>query len=123
MIRVGVEAQATIRGLAIVGKQVAFATAQALNDTAFEARDTERNLAQGVFTIRRPWVLQGIQVARPFATRNNLRAVVEVEPKRDFLGKFEEGGIKRPTEGRTIAVPDDDAFPRSKVIPQGKRPK
>jgi len=125
MIRIGeVEVDATIRGINAVFRQIRFAATNALNDTVFEARDTERNLIEGDFIVRREWVLQGIQVPKGAkATRDNLETELVLEAKRDFLAKFEEGGIKRPRGGHSLAVPHDESFRRSQVVPKGKRPK
>src|SRR5882724_1035050 len=105
-------------------KQFPFAVANALNRLAFEFRDQERNLIEGRFTVRRPWVTQGVQVpAGGRATKDRLQSRVEVEQKRSFLWKFEAGGIKRSRQGGLIAIPKQDVFPESQVVPKGKRPK
>lgn len=124
MIGIAIDDRAALRAVASVFKQVNFAAANALNDLVFEARDTERNTVEGRFTIRRPWVLQGIQVPTGGkATRDKLEADLVLDEQRDFLTKFEKGGVKRPVGPHSLAVPDDQAFRHTQVIPQGKRPK
>jgi hypothetical protein len=120
--KIRVDTSATIKGLENLVKQVRFATSKAMNDAAFIARDAERRHVEEAFTVRRPFVLQGIQVERPYATKANLTVALSVEPKRDFLTKFEEGGTKTP-QGQHLAVPDAQTFDRSRVVPRGKRPK
>lgn len=120
--KIRVDPSATIKGLENLVKQVRFATSKAMNDAAFIARDAERRHVEDAFTVRRPFVLQGIQVERPYATKANLTVALSVEPKRDFLAKFEEGGTKTP-QGQHLAVPDAQTFDRSRVVPRGKRPK
>ena len=57
------------------------------------------------FTIRRAYVLQGVKFSK-FSTKRDLEAIVEIDPTREFLFKFEEGGTVRP-RGTRLAVPDE----------------
>lgn len=105
-------------------RQFPFAVANTLNRIAFDFRDAERRDIEGRFIIRRPWVVQGVQVpAGQLARKDRLQVRVEVERKRDFLAKFEPGGVKRARGGGSIAIPDDQTFRRSQVVPKAKRPK
>lgn len=123
MIRLTIDDQAALRAIGAVVKQVTFAAANALNDLAYEARDTERTNIQGDFIVRRPWVLQGIQVpSGGKATRDKLEAQVVLEPTRDFLAKFEKGGVKTPS-GRNLAIPETARPTPQSLIPSRLRPR
>lgn len=105
--------------------QLPFATSRAINATAYDARDAIRKGIQERFTIRRKWVVTGIQIPRGGrATKRKLEAVVELDRRRAFLGKFEEGGTKRGTPDMPIAIPTEHIRPvPTKVPPLALYPK
>ncbi|MCA9789729.1 MAG: hypothetical protein KC462_08145 [Cyanobacteria bacterium HKST-UBA05] len=82
-------------------RQLPFAFAMALTNTAEDVRlDEVRRLPQK-FTIRNKYVARGIR--KTPATKANLVAYVgSVTP---FMGLQESGGTKTPTQGGMIAVP------------------
>lgn len=123
MIRIEIDDKAALRTIGSVVRQISFAASQALNDVAFEFRDTERRGLAERMTIRREFVLQGIQVPREGrATRDHLVAEVEVEHKRDFLAKLEEGGVKTPRGGGSLAIPKAARPTPQSLIPNSLRP-
>lgn len=75
--------------------QLRFATARALTMTAADAQKQVRAEMPGKFTIRRPWVLQGVRTER--ATKQNLTAWVY--HKDAYMPRQETGGIKRGKPG------------------------
>lgn len=91
----------------IIARQLPFATSRAVNDIALEAREAMRNRAAGAFIIRRPWVVAKGAFPVTLSKRKDevKRATIRLDPKRDFLGKFEEGGQKRSLTGAKLAVP------------------
>lgn len=103
--------------------QVPFAVATAINRTARDFQDAQRDLMRDRFTIRRPWVLQGVKINRgDFATKTKLEARVHIDPARDFLVKFEEGDTKRP-RGSRIAVPQEARRTKTGVVSRTQRPR
>jgi hypothetical protein len=124
MISVQINEQAALRAIGAVFKQVTFAAANALNDTVFEARDAVRTDVQGNFIVRRPWVLQGIQVpSGGKATRDKLEAELVLDPTREFLAKFEKGGTKSPRAGGSLAIPEAARPTPQSLIPARLRPR
>lgn len=106
--------------------QIPFATSVALNRLANAVQDTERAGISQRFTIRRPWVLQGIKIEnRDRATKRLLQVTVGVDAQRSFLSKFEIGGLKVPIgSSHAIAVPEIGVRPSvSAIIPTSKRPR
>ena len=85
--------------------QVPFATSLAINQTARGIQTEQRAGMRKRFTIRRAYVLQGVKFSK-FSTKRDLEAIVEIDPTREFLFKFEEGGTVRP-RGTRFAVPDE----------------
>lgn len=86
--------------------QMAFATSLALNQTAKGIQQEQRAGLEERFKVRRAYVLQGVKVSK-FSTKTDLEAIVEIDPTRRFLFKFEDGGTTRP-RGRSFAIPADD---------------
>jgi hypothetical protein len=86
-----------------IGKQLPYAQSRALNSLAYETRDQTRSGMRSNFTIRRPWVVNQLQV-RKKASKSDLEAVVGTSDKGKFLAKHEDGGT-RPALGRFIAIP------------------
>lgn len=124
MIGMEIDDRLALRAIGSVFKQINFAAANALNDTAFEFRDTERRGLGERMTIRRDFVLQGIQIPRDGkATRDHLVAEAEVEPKREFLAKFEKGGTKTPRGGGDLAIPEAARPSLQDLIPKRLRPR
>ncbi len=106
-------------------RQVPFAASKALNDTIKQIQAAERAQIEKTFTLRRKqFVLRTVKINRQdFANKRNLRATVRIDPTRDFLAKFERGGVKRPHSGRSIAVPIDVKRGKTGVGSRRLRPK
>lgn len=104
-------------------EQLPFAISVALNETALEFQRRERAHIERTFTVRRStFVLQGIKINRQdFAKKGKLRAVVHVDPARDFLIKFEGGGRKIP-RGQSLAIPEDVRRSKADIVTRANRP-
>jgi hypothetical protein len=86
--------------------QLPYATSVALNHTAKAVQAAIRASIERHFTIRRPWVLQGITIPRFSDKRDQPMVVtVQLDPQRAFLGKFEAGGAKAGSPELPIAIP------------------
>ncbi len=117
----------------IATKQLSFATARALNATALDFQVAQRVAMHGAFTIRRQSFIerQGVKILKPadgdggaFATKKRLSVTIGMDPKADFLAKFELGGEKISIGGGLIAVPTEHVLPnKSAVIPDRLRPR
>lgn len=110
-------------------EQIPFATARALNQTALDVQQAEREELSRNFTLRRrDWAMRNIKIRREdFARKHRLRAIVRVESpgggdRSDILAKFEEGGIKRPSSGKRIAVPVDVRRTGTGIVSPSMRP-
>lgn len=86
-----------------LGRKAKFASAAGLNILANHAQEAIRDRVRGgKFTLRRPsFILNTIKRERgqDFARGSKLEAAVRIDPSRDFLAKFVEGGVKRPLNG------------------------
>ena len=121
-IDVDTNAAEVVRSLRFLFRdQVPFATSLAINHTAKGIQAVQRDGMRRRFTIRRPYVLQGVKVSK-FSTKRDLEAIVEIDPSRGFLFKFEEGGTVRP-RGRRFAVPDEVRRGKTGVVSRVMRPR
>jgi hypothetical protein len=86
-------------------KQIPFAVATALNETANQARDEIVKHLQGTFTLRTMWykpkTRYGINVEG--AKKTNLTATIFT--RAPWMVQHEEGGTKIPIRGRNLAIP------------------
>lgn len=108
------------RGVNRAFKQVPFAIAVSLTETAKDLDDAISREMPRNFTIRRPWVVQGIRI-RP-ATKAKLEA--QVYSRDPFMGLQETGGTKRPINRRVfdyqgwLAIPLDARRSKADVVNQ-----
>lgn len=106
-------------------KNMKFAVAKTLTNLAQESQEQVRREMPRKFTIRRPWVVNGIRI-RP-AARDRLEAVVyslDSGGRRGFMTRQEFGGVKTPEGGKHIAIPLKAVKPNARtIIPQYMKPK
>lgn len=84
-------------------KQIPFATANALNDTAFAARSELMKQAPQKLDRPTPFTVKAFQVQK--AKKLNLAAVVFVEPKRYEYLKYQIDGGTREAKGKGVGLP------------------
>jgi hypothetical protein len=109
------ELQAKIENLARA--QMPFAISKAVNETAYAARDQMEVKTRAVFIIRRPWVATGWRVL-PSKKRDEPKvATLYLDPSRDMLAKFEQGGQKTSRTGLSLAVPEEARRGKSDIVP------
>ncbi len=121
-IRVTVESAGVERHLLELRRdQVPFATSLALNNTGKAVQSAQQETIRRNFKIRRTWVLQGVKIAR-FSTKARLVVTIMIDRARDFLDKFEEGGIKRP-RGKHLAIPNEVRRTKSDIVGKAQRPR
>jgi hypothetical protein len=96
--------ETTLLGL---GSQMPFIAAKTLNITANKSQDAIQAALPSEFNIRRKTFIENTiyRGRADFATKDNLVAAVRVNPARDFLAKFEDGGEKHSIDGVSLAVP------------------
>jgi hypothetical protein len=130
MIRVSVDTTGLDRMLLDMHRrQIPFATATAINETAKQFQIFQRRHMHGTFKVRRAnWVDQSVKITH-FAKKQPGRQYAEIAivspgggQRSDILAKFEEGGMKRP-RGRSIAVPDSVKRTKADVVSKANRPK
>lgn len=106
MLRISIDTSDLARMASNLDKarsQIPFAASRELNSLAFDVRDTVRESMPRNFTIRRPWVVNQMQV-RERATKRRLEATVGTSQSGKFLAKHEEP-TTRVALGRFVAIP------------------
>ena len=114
--------------LAEIGRKAPFAAAAGLNILANRAQAAMRDHVRSGkdFMLRRStFVLNTIkrEKGQDFASHRSLVASVRIDPSRDFLAKFVDGGRKTPREGRSIAVPNAAKLTKSGILRKNQRPR
>jgi hypothetical protein len=102
-------------------RQAPFATSLAINMTVKGLQHEQREGMRKRFNIRRSYVLQGVKISK-FSTKQDLTAHIEIDPKRNFLFKFEDGGVTKP-RGSRFAIPSEARRTKAGVVSKAQRPK
>jgi hypothetical protein len=84
-------------------KQLPYAISQSLNDMGFKVRNQTRAQMPSNFTIRRPWVINQVDVISR-STKRDLSVTIGPKPAAPFLNRQELGGLKLP-RGKHVAIP------------------
>jgi hypothetical protein len=87
--------------------QMPFATSVAINNTLNDIQGDERTHAHSAFIMRaQDFIDRSIYIGpADRAKKNNLIGTVRIDPNKDFLAKFEDGGEKTPLGSSSLAVP------------------
>lgn len=104
-MQIKVDASEVLGMLNSLHKQAPFAISRALNNLAVSGQHEVQARLGTAFTLRRRVFVERTVKMLQFANKRALVAVVGIDPERDFLAKFEEGGQKRSLTGRSLAVP------------------
>lgn len=117
----------TPRPLQLTGelqRQVPFALSLGINNSVKAGQRAIQERVMRAFIVRRTqWISQSIKITK-FSTKTDLETVLQVDPTRNVLGKFEPGGIKTARKpGGTVAVPAAARDTPRSVIPAARRPK
>lgn len=93
-------------------RQLPYAVSLALNRIGNDSQAAERGRIKQGFKLRREdWNLKGVYISNPNrATKTSWRIVIMIQPNRDYLNKFEEGGFKVATRSKWLWQPNDSIF-------------
>ena len=118
---------AGLRFLTNVGKQVTYATSQAVNATAKDVQTfTVTGLLPGAFTLRskgQPWQKPGGKFGfniRPYANKDSLTTTLGSQA--DWLKEQEQGGTKSAS-GHRLAIVADARPGKTAVLPAALKPR
>ncbi|HWK90243.1 MAG TPA: hypothetical protein VNP72_09615, partial [Longimicrobium sp.] len=108
-------------------RQAAFALSRAINETAKDFQQAQREHQRSAFTVRRPAFVDNAVKIKPFATKSSLTARISIDPpggraRADILTQHEHGGIKRP-RGKSIAIPKEVGTNKAGIVTKGQRPR
>jgi hypothetical protein len=95
VIKFSIDPRKLVKDMNDVGeRQIPFAMMKTLNNTAEDVQAEQQEHIARKFTLRRPtFILNTVKINRgDFATKDNLRAIVRIDPDRDVLSKFEDRG-------------------------------
>jgi hypothetical protein len=110
---------------ALATRQIPYTAMKAINYTALDVQLAEQEHVARSFTLRRPeFVMNTVKIQRGnFATKDNLRAIVEIDRDRNFLTKFEDGKDKIPSAAKSIAIPIEAKRSKMDIVTMANRPK
>jgi hypothetical protein len=98
-----------------------------LNNTAEDVQAGQQEHIARKFTLRRPtFILNTVKINRgDFATKDNLRAIVRIDPDRDVLSKFEDDGKKTAmfAPAHAIAIPIEAKRGKNDILANNMRPR
>ena len=127
-INIGLDDRETRRVLGAFHRQLPFATAKAINDTAKDFQRAQLARMGTAFTVRsRTFIPRSVKI-KPFARKTTLEATVAVAPPggtrtADILVKFERGGVKRPRTGGHLVIPVDARRTQRGIVRKDQRPR
>jgi hypothetical protein len=108
MIALTIDVDIDDADIATMGRQLPFVISKAMNSSMVKAQSAELAHIERTFTIRRKdFAKRSVKITK-FAKRDSLVAELAIDPpggREDIFAKFERGGIKRPREGRSLAIP------------------
>jgi hypothetical protein len=127
MINVSMDARPFIKDMDTLGqRQIPFAMMKTINETAEDFQAEQQELVARKFTLRRPtFIMNTVKINRgDFATKDNLRAIVRIDPDRDVLSKFEDQGQKTPMfAGHALAIPIEAKRSKQDIVQNSMRPR
>lgn len=88
-------------------KNLPYAKAVALNNTAFQAKDALVSAMPGKFSLRSTRPVKGFRVEK--ATKKQLVPAATVMHLDNWMTIHEFGGTKQPTKGKRMAIPSKEA--------------
>lgn len=105
----------------LVQRQLPFALSKGINQITLNARREIQAHTEQAFTIRRRWVLNGWRVKLSNKRDTPIAGSLWLDPTRDFLAKFEPGGIKTSRSGASLAVPIEARRTPTSIVPDRLR--
>jgi hypothetical protein len=123
-ITVTVDTRPPFRLLGELERQIPFAASLGMNNALKDAQLAVTRHVLSTFVVRRTkYIKQSIKISK-FSTKTDLTAVLEIDPTRDVLAKFEPGGVKTSTRpDGSIVVPVEARRSVQGVIPKAERPR
>jgi hypothetical protein len=100
-----VDAREVLSFFETLSRQTPFAVSKAINALMVHGQGIVQAQLSTEFTLRRKTFIERTVKVRQWANKRALIAEIGIDPTRDFLAKFEEGGRKRPIDGTALAVP------------------
>lgn len=127
MISITIDPRSLVKDLTDVGeRQIPFAAMKTINATTEDVQAEEQEGVARKYTLRRPtFILNTIKINRgDFATKDNLRAIVRIDPDRDVLSKFEDDGEKTAMfAGHALAIPIEAKRGKHDIVANSMRPR
>jgi len=90
--------------------QAPYALSVAINATALQAQETQREHQRRIFTIRNPTFVDRSTKLKPRATKTSLFAVLQVDPpggpgRMEIITRHEEDTVRLPFKSKSLIVP------------------
>jgi hypothetical protein len=125
-VTIRIDASATIKKLDDLARsQLPFALARAITQTGLDFQKAERAHFGQVFTERRKDFIekQGVKLIGGIATKTKPSITFGIDPKADFLNKFETGGQRPLFKASSIMIPVDARRNKRDIVTAANRPR
>ena len=114
MINIDADFETAIGDLSRVQDQIDYAAFIAVDDVVKLAQEAERTNVQAAFKVRRSDYIRGSIKILQFPKKGSPVAIIGIDPTRNVLAKFEDGGQKTPRSSGIVgglSVPMSGARP------------
>lgn len=115
-----VDARDVLNQFEILNRQAPFAISLGVNNLMKHGQGVVQGNLEHEFTLRHAAFIKRTVKVREWANKAKLAAEIGIDPQRDVLAKFEEGGRKTP-RGRALAVPIAVRRGRSGIVIKSMR--
>lgn len=120
-LSIKVDSKAVLGFFDSLSKQAPYAISLGINNVMKLGQRREQEHLGQAFTLRRQQFIERTVKILAFANKRTLTGVVGIDPTRDLLAKFEEGGRKTPRQGTALAVPVEVKRNKSDIVTKNMR--
>lgn len=108
----------------LVDRQMPFVIAETINGVMIDAQKDALRTIHAAFLVRRPdFLRRTVKMVRFAKKRSQIAELAITGPGADIYAKFEEGGLKQPIRGKSLAIPRDVRRTKRDLITAKNKPR